>query len=333
MNKRCRTAAALCALAIGQAPLTSGSASTATSCEQHFYAPADGRLVPHLLGQVLRSGGPVVGFEIVRARPLVATAHQLLGFTEKGVNEMTVPQTVTGLSLMGASRVELQTSAGFQTVGQAAIALDQPMTELVHGRLYGSGSTVSMEVRARQGVLEFLARSENGAAFPIAAFRGQLRAASWNAFGLAAVVGESLYIWQPGAKNVIRLLTDRGLVSARDAVVVGDNRVVVALRNTVLLVTPETIIVVSALPLSRCRFDNGTLYVLEESNGLIWSFQGLEKLGTKQADRTYAQDLLKQAAGLPAKQSEAQTQEAARILGCEEVRKAVALTPQSKSSK
>jgi len=166
-------------------------------------------------------------------------------------------------------------------------------------------------------VLQFIARKSDGRAFPITAIKGPLRAASWNKLGLAAVVGDSLYLWQPGAKKVVRVLTDRGLVSVRDVVAVGNNRAVVALRATVALVGTDTVTIVGALPSARCRFHNGVLYVLQESNGLIWSFRGLDSLGMKQTDRAFALNLLKQAQNSPTK-NVLQFEEAARILGCKE---------------
>jgi hypothetical protein len=150
-----------------------------------------------------------------------------------------------------------------------------------------------------------------------------LRAASWNKAGLSAVVGNSLYLWEPGAKSVVRLLTDSGLSGARDVVAVGKNRAVIALKSTLVLVSPETITVLGTLPKSRCRFYNGELYVLQESTGVIWSLRGVEDLGTKQADQTFARSLLKQGESQPGK-NPAQSLEAARILGCKETEAIVA---------
>src|SRR5207244_3923043 len=101
---------------------------------------------------------------------------------------------------------------------------DQAITSRVRGRLYGSGNPVFVEVRAQQGALQFIARTANGSPFPIASVKGTLRAVSWNDVGLAAVVGDSLYVWQSGSKNIVRLLTDQGLSAAKDAVLVGPNR-------------------------------------------------------------------------------------------------------------
>ena len=112
------------------------------------------------------------------------------------------------------------------------------------------GSPVFVEVRAHQGVLQFLARNRNGAPFLIASIKGTLHAASWNDIGLATVVGDSLYVWQAGAKNMVRLLTDKGLSAARDVVLVGLNGGWLHIKTTVVLITNETMTVVLGMPMA-----------------------------------------------------------------------------------
>jgi hypothetical protein len=86
-------------------------------------------------------------------------------------------------------------------------------------------------MRARQDMLQFIARKPNGSPFPIARMKGTLRAASWNDMGLAAVIGDSLYVWEAGSKNIIRLLSDMGLNAAQDVVLVGPDRAVITLKS------------------------------------------------------------------------------------------------------
>jgi hypothetical protein len=310
-------------LLTGVIPIVAESNSAPQRCEQQIYAAPDGRLTPHVIGHMPKFTEPVVGFEIIRGKPLVALPRQLVGFTDKNVNELAVPEPVKGLSFNKESRLMLQTATGFLTIGDTGLEPDETMTRTVHGRLYGSGSQVFVEVRAHQGVLQFVARKQNGSPFLIASVKGKLHAASWNDIGLAAVVGDSLYVWQAGAKNIVRLLSDQGLSAARDVVLVGPNRAVVSLKTTVFLITSETVIVVLKMPLARCRFQHSVLYLLDGQTGLIWSLQGLDQLGTKKGDQAYAADLLKQ---LPRNADEraVKFQEAARILGCDRAREQLA---------
>lgn len=147
--------------------------------------------------------------------------------------------------------------------------------------------------------------------------KGTLHAASWNDVGLAAVVDNSLYVWEAGSKNVVRLLTDQGLSAAKDVVLVGHNRAVVSLQATVVLVTDEAMTVVTGMTRARCRFQQDVLYLLDDETGLIWTLCGLNQLGNKKDDHSYAADLLKEAPRDSAAESSVQFREAARIIGCD----------------
>lgn len=297
--------------------------SSPPKCQQQIYAAPDGRLKPHVIGRVPKSEEPIVGFEIIRGKPLVAFPHQLVVFTDKSINELAVPERVKGISFNENSRLVLQTTTGFLTFEDTGLLPDKTLISKVQGRLYGSGNQVLVEVRSRQGVLQFVARNQTGSPFLIASLKGTLRAASWNDIGLAAVVGDSLYVWQAGAKNIVRLVTDQGLNAARDVVLVGLNRAVVTLRSTVVLITDETMAVLIGMHLARCRFQQRALYLLDGQSGLIWSLEGLDQLGSRKGDWAYAADLLKQ---LPRNTDEGAVkfQEAARILGCARAREELA---------
>jgi hypothetical protein len=63
----------------------------------------------------------------------------------------------------------------------------------------------------------------------------------------------------------------------------------------IVLVTQETITVISGMGADRCRFDDGLLFVLDRDTHARWVFRGLEKLGTIAGDHARAVDLLNQA--------------------------------------
>src|ERR1700681_2512216 len=122
-------------------------------CEQQVYAAPDARLRPHIIGRVPESRERVVGFEVIHGRPLVALPRQLIGLTDKGTSELEIPESVKGLSVDQESRVSLQTTMGFQTLGDPGLEPDETLTSAVHGRLFGSGSPVLVEARASQDVV------------------------------------------------------------------------------------------------------------------------------------------------------------------------------------
>jgi hypothetical protein len=268
---------------------------------------------------------PIVGFEIVRGQVLVAHPKQLTVLAGQTNNVLDLKEAVKGVSVNHAGEVFIQTDAGFLTMRKDGFKLDNAISDAVHGRLYGSGNLVFLEVRAHQDILQFIARKPDGKAFPIASFKGRLRAASWNEMGLAAVVGDSLYVWRAGAQSIVRLLTDQGLNTAQDVVMVGPNRAVVSLPNGVVLVSNEGLSVVTGMMRSRCRFQQNTLYLLDGNTGIVWTFSGLDRLGTKSGDQSYAAELLRQAPKGSAEKS-IQFREAARIIGCESATRHLART-------
>jgi hypothetical protein len=289
------------------------------NCERQFYAGLDSRLEPKVLGALPNTKDRVVGFEIVNHWPLVAMPHELIGFRRDGVSELSVPSTIVGISVANASDLLIQTDRGIEKIGDTELKPDPTLTKSVHGRVYNSGNPIFVEARAKSDLIQFVARNRNGGSLLIATFKGTFRAASWNGRGLAAIVDDSLYVWAAGGKQIVRLLTDDGLRTARDLALVGPNQVVIALSASLVLVTQETITVISGMRADRCRFDDGLLFVLDHDERVIWVFRGLEKLGTIAGDRAHAVELIKQA---PVKQGadSFQFREAARILGCDKAR-------------
>lgn len=304
-----------------------GQTALGPKCNSVLYARLDSRLKPTLISVLPNAHETVVGFEVIHGSPVVAFPHSLLTIQRVGGTRFAVDQTIKGLSFDKEAKVFIQSNKGVLQLDRSGLEPDNKLNSVVLGRVYGSGGKVLLEVRARHGLLEFLARRDDGAAFPIAMMKGRLRAVSWNSQGLAAVVGESLYLWHPGDKSVVRLLSDEGLASSHDVVALGGGRAVVALRNAIVLVSPKTLDIIAAMPLSRCRFQDGVLYVLQEKAGLIWSLRGLEKLGSKVDDEAYAHGLLERSKRDTAHRN-TEIAEAARILGCGEVKKWLAATNQ-----
>jgi hypothetical protein len=301
--------------------LASVGAAQSQKCEQHPYSGLDSRLKADIVGIVPELKEPVVGFELINHRPVVALPDQVLSMGQKKVARMTVT-SVRGISADDQGHLLIQTDAGIQTTedfGTQTIGL----RKAIRGRLYDSGSSLFLEVRSRGNIVQFVARRRDGQGFVIGSFKGPFAAASWNTLGLAAIVGDSIYIWQAGSRKIVRLMTDQGLRSARDVVLVGPERAMLTLKAMAVLVTPETVLVIAGMSSARCRFEGGVLYLVDGHTGLIWSLKGLDQLGTKASDRSHAIDLLK-TISTPIDESSARFLEAARILGCDGARKEIA---------
>ena len=197
---------------------------------------------------------------------------------------------------------------------------DTKLTSTVTGHLSNSGNTAFLDTTEKDSQVHFVARSSDGSALPIADVRGKLHAVSWDEIGLAAVLDNSLFVWEAGGSEFVRLKADFDLQVARSVCLVGPRRAVVALPSAVVLVTEDAETPILGFT-ARCAWAHGILYLLDERGGLIWTVTGLEQLGTRSADRAYALKLVGQ---MPtnADESDPRFLEAARSLGCEEARKA-----------
>ena len=299
--------------------------ATASACGQQLYSGIDSRLKLDIVGIVPYSEKPIVGFELVNHQPVIALPDQLLGIRVGSVMKTPIYNTVKGISVNDGFELLVQTDRGFETFGKSALKSDAEFTNVIHGRLYNSGNPVFVEARSNGKQVQFIARRRGGKSFLIADFLGDFAAASWSRVGLAAVVGDSLYYWEAGNKNLIRLLTDRGLNSARDVVLIAPGRVIVTLKSTVLLVTNDEVLILAGMGTARCRFDNDRdlLYLIDDRARVVWAVTGISQVGTRTGDKAHALDLLKH---LPKQSGNGSPQflEAARILGCDSARKELA---------
>lgn len=282
----------------------------AKSCLNGVYRGPDSRLSSRVLGKV--SPGPIVGLEILDGRPIVAQPHMLLTVEKKATLELPLSFTARGISIGGDHDLRIQTDSAIERIEDKTFVSDDPLSHVVRGRLYGSGSRVFLEVRVRGNLVQFVARRRNGESFVISTIKGLFRTASWNEYGLAAVVGNGLFVWPAGTRKLLLLMRDEGLNHARDIALAGPTRAIVALENVVILVTSETVTVVGTAAQAHCRFAAGVLYLLDGRTRLIWAIEGLDRLGTKAGDEAYARTLI---------HTSNQIREAARILGCAAVLK------------
>jgi hypothetical protein len=299
------------------------------SCSRSVYLGFDSRLKPELIGRFPPTKEGVEGFEIVRGKPLVAFPHLLLAYRSDKAVSVIPSDTVLGVTVDAAGHIRLQTGHGIQLLNNAGFEPDTKLSSAVTGQLSNSGNKVFLDATMKDSMVHLVARREDGAALPVANMKGNLRAVSWDEIGLAAVINDSLYVWEAGASQLIRLKSDMSFRAARSVCLVGPERAVVALPNVVVLVTEDAQTPIVGIT-ARCDWAQDALYLLDERAGLIWTVTGLEQLGKKSVDQSYALALLSK---LPANVDEKNPRflEAARILGCEAARKAHATQTKSRS--
>lgn len=309
----------LLALGLG---LSAGAASSFNSCTNSLYVGFDSRLSSKLLGHLRGSGETIRGFEIVKGKTVVAFAHRVIAFGKGAVATMPSLDPIDAMSVDAMGRLRLQSPHKIQLVGESRMDTDEDLTRQVSGRLFNSGSAVFLEAQTEGEVTHFVARRPDGNALPLIAIEGQLRAASWNREGLAAVVGQTLLLWSTQGKTLRQLASDRGLRSTVDVCMVGPRSAVVSLRHVVLLISDRSQLVLVGFP-ALCRWENEILYLLDLQHGIVWSIHNLEDLADPRNDDEYATRLVK-ALHEGAGEDDIRFLEAARILGCDKARNLLA---------
>jgi hypothetical protein len=287
------------------------------SCLDSQYIGFDSRVSARLLGRLPFTGAAVAGFGVAGGHPVVLFSDRLLIFESATPREIALPYTATSLSVDSHERIRVQHGDAVDLVTANGVIPDSTFHS--GGRLFGSGRPVLMDVYEEHGVQKFLLQRSKDDAFGLAGARGALRCAFWGEAGMAAVVEQSLYVWGDESKELKRLAIDKGLGNARGVCLVAPGRAVVALPRTIVVVSDEDQIVLAGMT-ARCDARNGTLYLLDERTGEIWSVDGVSKMGSFRDDEQFARSLisnLKPGAGEEAPA----LLEAARIIGCDLARK------------
>lgn len=298
---------------------TAAAQSAPSGCSSLAFKGFDSRLNVELVARVDLGGSRITGFEIAAGRPVIAFERRLLGIDNGRLVSMPSLERIDGLAADANGQLWVQQGTRVRRVGKERV---EAAGELPPGRrLHNSGHALFMQSAALEGRTRLVVHglAEEAALPPVDLEGGKLVTLSWSQAGMAAVVGGSLVAWPAGARSVTRLLEDEGLRSARDVALVAPGRSVVALPDTLALVTDRGIAVL-ALIRARVRWADNALFVLDESWGAVWKISGLDRLGSVDGDKVHASAILKQ---LPSKAPETHPAflQAARIVGCEGARK------------
>ena len=288
------------------------SPSHAQTCRDSAYLGFDTRLTAAVVTRVTLNAAAVTAFEVSAGRPLVAQGTSLLAARGDQTIGADLKLPIRAILVDDQERVTLQTDDALYRLGAASPEL---VAKVSGGRLLRSGTRATVEARQAATAAQFVLRQDDGSRLDLALIPGALGLASWNGEGLAAIVGNSLFAWRPGEADLLRLVNDEGLGRVRDLAPVGPAKVVVALNESLVLLTPQGRLVLGNVK-GRVRWRTGTLYVLDERTGTVWSLKGLEAIGAREADEAYARALI-QALPESAPATHAAFLEAARIVGCE----------------
>jgi len=279
------------------------------------YLGFDSRLRVDVAGRVAATSDEPIGFEVAGSRPVVAYEHRLVAVDGPRLVGYPSLDRISALAVDRSGGLWLQTSDKIRRFGVDQLVAAGTLS--TGARIHNSGAGPFLVIRPGSGVTRLAFRAADGTATPALELEGAFRAASLNSVGLSAIVDDSLIVWPSGSQSVRRLAEDVAFRGARDVALIGGKRAVVTLPNLVVLQTDESRLVVAAMR-ARARWQNGTLYLLDERSGVIWKLEGFEGLGTAAGDFAHAARLVQQ---VPDKGLDSPAfQEAARIIGCERAR-------------
>jgi len=313
----------LAALALSLIALANKEA-WADQCEKRLYTGFDTRVKARLVGRLAPGSESIVGFEVIHGRPVVALPHRLVLFNPNKRTNLFIADEVESMGTDQARTLWIQTrtaddprTSNVEWLRPNGMLRDAKLSSDVRGSLHASGTLLMLEVLKEESTTHFVTRRGDGGYALLAKINGGVKVASWNRNGLATVVEQSLYIWPAGGSEFIRIATDAALSEARDACLLGAEHVVLALKDSLVVVTPDAATALVGMQ-ARCAWDGTSLYLLDIRSGLVWAVTGAEKLGMRATDLDHAATL---AQSLPksAPEDSPAALEAARIVGCAEV--------------
>ncbi len=294
--------------------LTAIACRAAVPCEAAFYQGFDTRLTAEVIASIPSTSDRVVGFEVSSKAAIVAYPHRILAASTTGVAVLTSIEEIVGIAVDQNRELIVFTKAGARRIGTERLEPDNKQ-RVPSGRLLMNSGSPFFVWTTQDGNNSALFLSRSSKEIPFANLPGKLNAVSVGPQGLAATVGESLYVWDGGAAELLRLATDTGLAQSRDVSLTGPRSAVVALPKAVLLFTPDVQVVLVTM-VARCRWSGGALYLLDVNRNVIWIVRGLDLLGTKTQDDDHVRRLI--TAVRNGSSSGPAFLEAARIVGCQQ---------------
>lgn len=292
--------------------------------------PLDVEII-NFVGFDSRLKASVVGEQFVEGAPLDVAALAkgvLLLYPERLVAH--IPASRTALAVPPALRLAQLANGAILLQGETAVfAMDQKSPgeqslPIPAGSQVRATETESVLIgRQLGGVCRFeevdLA-GRRGAAWEI---QGVLRSYAWNRQGFAAVIGDSVWVRKPGTNRTQRIDSHEDYAQASSIAPVDSGRVVVALRDRVLVSFAGHRGIAVTMRAQVASNGRGA-YLLDPAAGLVWRVDGFSDLGPRDVDAAHARKLIEQAR-LDCKEHQPcpKVAEAARVLGTDVVAKMI----------
>jgi hypothetical protein len=247
---------------------------------------------------------------------VVAYPHKLVATRE--ANSAVVPSlpVIGGLISAKDGKIRIQTGDSIKLLSGGSFRLDSAFHS--NGAfLYGDGTSLFLRANPGPKEVRFDAVRTDGKTLHLFSVPGKFLLASWNELGLATIIDNSLVTWRQGASSVSVMATDPALGKARSACLVGDDKVVVTLRNMVVMYSQGRRTILVGMR-ARCTWTGTGLFLLDERRGFVWKLSGIEDVGNPQKTEIYIDRLISTAATSESPQESSTFLEAARFVGCRE---------------
>jgi hypothetical protein len=304
----------VCLLSLLSAASAAYQQTTPVPCGGQVYKGFDSRLTGELLTRIPEATKDFVGLEVDGKQVFIATATGVFMISDGKVARTRSSEPLDAIAVDGQGDLLMQSRRTIRILPRVSGKAFSVPGETIAGRIIGSGADSFLETRRdATGRTELIARrTSDFAGFQLLTLQGDVGPLAWTPAGLAAIVDGGIVTMDRKDAGVGAIDRDRGYTEATGISRLSDGRVVVSLKNLLMLTTGTTRLVLAAIH-GATRAADSSLVVFDRETGYVWRVTGLEKVGDAAADKRHAEQLLSQwkqnrdtKAGL----------EAARILGC-----------------
>lgn len=293
--------------------------SQSQECESKYYRGFDTRLEPNLL-MAVPERRKITAFEVWNDRVFLAAGSNVLLANGAGpVKSLDVGEKIESLTVDNHGKLSVRTSKQYWNIGPDGLIQDELLSALDRRILVlASGTPSYLGIGTNERITSLGIVNRKGLAAPLYRTRDKVVAASWSPEGMAALTSSELISWDGSSSKLTKLKADPEFLGAEDIVLLPSGRVVICLRNYILLVGQDSAIVIAGFQ-ARVRYQQRSLYLLDVTTNLIWKIDNLDAIGDRQSNQNHAARLLSKLSP-NVSETDKQFLEAARIIGCEEAR-------------
>ena len=117
-------------------------AQTTGSCLDSIYRGFDSRLTVDLVGRAPIGTDPIVGFEVVNGRAVVAYPHRVVGVGDGRLVAQPSLDRISSLAVDSVGTVWIQTSNGVKRIGSERLEIVEALQPKTGRRLQNSGNAL-----------------------------------------------------------------------------------------------------------------------------------------------------------------------------------------------